>query len=100
MIHPSVYLILFDHMSTLIPLNPRESELQKRLSDVEMRMLGTIDNMIIDHGFWTGVTRRDVSDDRWPVRVLICGNAGVGKSTLINRVFGVPVVSVPPSLAF
>jgi len=26
-------------------------------------------------------------------RVLVCGRAGVGKSTLINRVFGFPVVS-------
>ena len=26
-------------------------------------------------------------------RILVCGKAGVGKSTLINKVFGVPLVS-------
>ena len=29
-------------------------------------------------------------------RILVCGRAGVGKSTLINRVFGVEVVSDRP----
>lgn len=28
-------------------------------------------------------------------RVLVCGRAGVGKSTLINKVFGSIVVSMP-----
>jgi predicted GTPase len=26
-------------------------------------------------------------------RILVCGKAGVGKSTLINKVFGIPLVS-------
>lgn len=26
-------------------------------------------------------------------RILVCGRTGVGKSTLINKVFGVPMVS-------
>ncbi len=29
------------------------------------------------------------------MRVLVCGNTGVGKSTLINRVFGVTLVCLP-----
>lgn len=94
-VHPSVYFLLFEHATALVPLDTRESELQKRLIAIEMRMLGTVDkHLIIDHGFWTGDTtaRPGVPDQRWPVRVLVCGNTGVGKSTLINKVFGVPVV--------
>ena len=31
-------------------------------------------------------------------RILVCGNAGIGKSTLINKVFGSDVVSRTQSL--
>lgn len=93
--HPSVYFLLSDYATMLIPLNPLQNELLKNLTTLEMRMLGTIDNAIIDHGFWSGGSqvRRQLTDERWPIRILVCGNTGVGKSTLINRVFGVPVVS-------
>ena len=32
------------------------------------------------------------------VRVLVCGNNGIGKSTLINKVFGFEIVSLPQRL--
>jgi len=30
-------------------------------------------------------------------RILVCGKAGVGKSTLINKIFGIPLVSTKSS---
>ena len=35
------------------------------------------------------------ADEVGAVRILVCGNAGVGKSTLINQVFGKVVVRSP-----
>ena len=62
-------------------------------------MLGMQDKLVMNHGVWAGSdpVDKDISDERWPIRVLVCGNTGVGKSTLINRVFGVPVVRYAPS---
>lgn len=41
-----------------------------------------------NNGFWND---RDLVDPEDPgaIRILVCGNCGVGKSTLINKVFGV-----------
>lgn len=39
-------------------------------------------------GFWNDNTAPD-PEDPGAIRVLVCGNAGVGKSSLINRIFGV-----------
>lgn len=97
--HPSVYFLLFYHTCSLTPLNTKESELQKSLINFERRMLGMKDNLVMNHGFWAGSdpVDKDILEERWPIRVLVCGNTGVGKSTLINKVFGVPVVRCAPS---
>ena len=95
-IHPSVYFLLFEHASTLLPLNKQESKLQQNLSIVERKMLGTAGKFLVDYGFWFSLDAiyQNTSQERWPIRILVCGNAGVGKSTLINKVFGVPVVGL------
>ncbi len=46
-----------------------------------------------DDVFWS---EREVVDIQEPgsIRILVCGNTGVGKSTLINEVFGAEVVRI------
>ena len=55
-------------------------------------MLGKIDS-ILNRGFWsdsaTLETDEPGAEEPRKIRVLVCGNSGVGKSTLINRIFGV-----------
>lgn len=45
-----------------------------------------------NQGFWNGGALD--TDDSGPIRILVCGNSGVGKSTLINKVFGVDAMNV------
>ena len=50
-------------------------------------MLGE-EHTLLNQGFWSN--RGPIQmDDLKSIRILVCGNTGVGKSTLINRVFGV-----------
>ena len=42
--------------------------------------------------FWNGRDPVEVQELR-SLRILVCGITGIGKSTLINRIFGVEVVS-------
>lgn len=78
----------------LIPLDPPPNVLLMNLSAVESTMLGLINHAIVDHGFWSrSSAEEELMDERWPIRILVCGGVGVGKSTLIDRVFGVSLVS-------
>lgn len=45
-----------------------------------------------NQGFWNNGALD--MDDSGPIRILVCGNSGVGKSTLINKVFGVDATNV------
>ncbi len=51
------------------------------------KMLG-VQNYILNQGFWSDVTPA-LDDGLKFIRILVVGNTGVGKSTLINRVFGI-----------
>ena len=50
-------------------------------------MLGE-ENSIVNRGFWGNKPTLEI-DGLKSLRILVCGNTGVGKSTLINKVFGV-----------
>lgn len=86
-IHPSVYLLLDEHLN--VALDTKEAKLQRNLEDWRDKMLGA-NNGITNFGFWGGLDLDDTPDPG-AIRVLVCGNTGVGKSTLINKTFGVDV---------
>ena len=49
--------------------------------------------MLPEDGFW--IERETISiEDPGAIRILVCGNSGIGKSTLINEVFGTELVSL------
>ena len=87
-LHPSVYMLVDENSS--ITLEMREVKLQRYLEDWRDKMLGSKDG-IVNPGFWLDQDDDDAPDPG-PLRVLVCGNTGVGKSTLINKTFGVDVV--------
>lgn len=88
-IHPSVYLLLDEN--TGVALETKELKLQRHIEDWRERMLGSRDG-IVNTGFWLGADTDDDDAELGALRVLVCGNTGVGKSTLINKTFGVDVV--------
>jgi predicted GTPase len=58
-------------------------------------MLGQVgglsrDLQILNQGFWND-REVTVPKELGAIRILVCGNAGIGKSTLINKIFGVEV---------
>ncbi|TKA34380.1 hypothetical protein B0A54_15211 [Friedmanniomyces endolithicus] len=88
-IHPSVYLLLDEHIH--IALEAKELKLQRYLADWRERMLGS-QYGVVNTGFWLD-DELDDTPDPGAIRILVCGNTGVGKSTLINKVFGVKVTA-------
>ena len=81
-LHPSVYLVFDEYCHVLLD----SKELANRKEIESWRSSLCADEFWID---------RDVVNIEEPgaIRVLVCGNTGVGKSTLINEVFGAEVVS-------
>jgi hypothetical protein len=90
-IHPSVYLLIDEHMS--VTLENKEVKLQRHVENWRERMLG-VDKHGVLNEHWGQLG--DDSPDPGAIRVLVCGNTGVGKSTLINNIFGVDVVRFEP----
>lgn len=87
-IHPSVYMLLDEHVN--VQMESKEVKLQRYLEDYRDKMLGVTREGMTNPGFWLDDDDDD-SANPGAIRVLVCGNTGVGKSTLINKTFGVDV---------
>ena len=81
LIHPSVYLIfeVYPHVAV------SSGDLSYRKSIEELRDCSIPPTQAV---FWNEDAPILQEEDTSPVRILVCGNTGVGKSTLINEVFG------------
>lgn len=90
-IHPSVYLLLDERIN--IALETKELKLQRFIEDWRERMLGLTSDGLVNAGFWLDEEESDATLNPGAIRVLVCGNTGVGKSTLINKTFGVDVTA-------
>jgi predicted GTPase len=68
----------------------------EQLQDWREKMVG-LEHGVQNQGFWN-LREEAVPDELPAMRILVCGNTGVGKSELINKVFGVEVTKViyPP----
>lgn len=95
-IHPAVYLVLDEYLHAI--LNNKAFPDLNLLEDWRWRTLGDLDKLP-NQGFWND---RDTFDIEQPhaIRILVTGNTGIGKSTLINRVFGTELVSRTPRYFF
>lgn len=81
--HPSIYRI-FDEYSNVF-LNSRDFPFRNRNEEIRQTILP-------ENGFWDDGKIVSIEDPA-ATRILVLGNAGIGKSTLINKVFGAEVVS-------
>lgn len=52
---------------------------------------GLRSTILTEATFWRGMKTFNIEEPE-ANRILVCGNAGVGKSTLINNVFGAELV--------
>lgn len=89
-IHPSVYLLLDKYIG--ISLNMKAFPFYPHIEKWRQLTLGQKggqkDNSVLGSmGFWND--GRTAEPDPGAIRILVCGNAGVGKSSLINSIFGV-----------
>ena len=82
-IHPSVYFV-FDVYSHAF-LNCKNLHFRNEI--ITWRP-----NMTPVDGFW-GEGEIESIQDPGAIRILVCGNSGIGKSTLINEVFGTDLVN-------
>ncbi|KAL8974701.1 MAG: hypothetical protein Q9197_001070 [Variospora fuerteventurae] len=77
-IHPSVYLVFDEHNTLFLASN--NISFRNRIEQLR-------DTTLTKDVFWE---EKEIVDNTEPgaIRILVCGNTGVGKSTLINEVFG------------
>ncbi|CCT76258.1 uncharacterized protein FFUJ_14106 [Fusarium fujikuroi IMI 58289] len=90
-IHPSVYLILDQFMH--VSLDSKHFPFYQVLHQWRYNTLGQKDDLR-NGCFWNEPGEVVGIEDPGAIRVLVCGNCGVGKSSLINKVFGVTVAAV------
>lgn len=81
-LHPSVYLIFDEYSNVFL-----DSKALSFRSDIEMLRSTVLTKDV----FWGERETVDI-EEPGAIRILVCGNTGVGKSTLINEVFGAEVV--------
>lgn len=84
-VHPSVYLLLDWQLG--LTLDMETFPVYPHLQRWKYRTLGYQGEIPVQ-GFWNDFRKQEI-DDLGAIRILVCGNAGVGKSSLINKVFGV-----------
>lgn len=84
-IHPSVYFCLDEVVSCASIFSKMPA--RARIESWRAKMLGT-EHRILNQGFWNDEESLE-NPHLKAVRILVCGNTGVGKSTIINRVFAV-----------
>ena len=84
-IHPSVYLVLEEYPGCL--LGTKEMPDRQHIENWRNMALTSSD------GFWNEQGELSLDVERIPIRVLVCGNTGVGKSTLVNKIFGEEVTT-------
>lgn len=92
-VHPSVYFLLDTYASLGIEkaigaLKPHLEPFREQLKYLHNGEVALSDPWI-----------RDIQHPDSSCRILICGNTGVGKSTLLNEVFGIPMAGVPLELS-
>lgn len=86
-IHPSVYQCLEYFVIQTLSLSRMPDE--KRIEKWRPKMLGKRDH-VANQGFWDEQDAEPLEDEKLKtVRIVVCGSTGVGKSTLIDRLFGV-----------
>lgn len=86
-IHPSVYQLLDECL--FVGSYKKAWDHRENTEKWRPKMLHQ-SNDLVNPGFWSNQDTLEI-DDLKSIRILVCGNTGVGKSTLINRVFGVEV---------
>lgn len=82
-------------------MRTEEAELVGHLWQWNERMLGNTEltingktSELPNTGFWNEGGEESITMDSMPpLRILVCGYSGVGKSNLISKVFGVDLVS-------
>jgi putative ribosome biogenesis GTPase RsgA len=84
-VHPSVYLIFDEYCHVF--LNSKELTYRSHIEKWRSHIAGTKSGL----EFWNDHDVLTIEDPT-AVRILVCGNNGVGKSTLINGVFGFEIV--------
>lgn len=84
-----MYLLLDEHINVV--MEAKEQMLHRYPADWREKMLGS-QHGVVNTGVWLNDDPDEAPDPR-PIRVLVCGNTGVGKSMLINKLSGVDLVS-------
>ena len=93
-IHPSVYFLCEVYRKRL-ETERWQVALAKDLYDFRLRFLKQNPDRDDESPYRPWLPSHAAQQNE-PCRILVCGGTGVGKSTLLNKVFGTELVSVYP----